>query len=131
MDRSVQDIPAAPSPCQYTCTLKVLSNSLPGQYSNTHFAKLFFNRHVASYAVSTSTGISGCFQPGQAKVVLGPTFLGHPSLVSLSENLLDGLWEAEEVRVEAQQEEEVESGEAGGTVLHNTRPGTQRQPASK
>jgi hypothetical protein len=23
--------------------------------------------------VSTSTGISGCFQPGQAKVVLGPT----------------------------------------------------------
>jgi hypothetical protein len=30
---------------------------------------------------------------------------GHPSLVSLSDNLLDGLWEAEEVGVEAQQEE--------------------------
>ncbi len=44
-----------------------------GQYSSTHFAKPFLNRHVASRAVSTSTGISGCFQPGQAKVVLGPT----------------------------------------------------------
>ncbi len=43
------------------------------------------------------------------------------SLVSLSENLLDGLWEAEEVRVEAQQEEEVECGKAGRTVLHNAR----------
>ncbi len=81
--------------------------------------------------MSTSTGISGCFQPGQAKVVLGPTPLGHPSLFSLSGNLLDGLWEAEEVRVEAQEEEEVESGEAGRTVLHNTRPGAQRQPDSK
>ncbi len=30
-------------------------------------------RLVSSRAVSTSTGISGCFQPGQAKVVLGPT----------------------------------------------------------
>jgi hypothetical protein len=27
---------------------------------------------VSSHAVSTSTGISGCFQPGQAKVVLDP-----------------------------------------------------------
>ncbi len=53
------------------------------------------------------------------------------SLVSLSDNLLDGLWEAEEVRVEAQQEEKVESGEAGGTVLYNARPRAQRQPASK
>ncbi len=72
MDSSVQDNhnPAAPSPCQYT--LKVLSNSLLGQYSNTHFLKPFLNRHVASRAVSASTGISGCFQPGQAKVVLGP-----------------------------------------------------------
>jgi hypothetical protein len=31
---------------------------------------------VSSRAVSTSTVISGCFQPGQAKVVLGPTPLG-------------------------------------------------------
>jgi hypothetical protein len=75
MDSSVQDNPAAPSPCQYT--LKVLSESLLGQYSNTHFAKPFLNRHVASRAVSTSTGISGCFQPGQAKVVLGSAPLGH------------------------------------------------------
>ncbi len=30
-------------------------------------------RLVSSRAVSTSTGISGCVQPGQAKVVLGPT----------------------------------------------------------
>jgi hypothetical protein len=65
MDSSVQDNPAASSPCQYT--LKVLSNSLLGQYSNTHFAKPFWNRHVASRAVSTSTGISSCFQPGRLK----------------------------------------------------------------
>ncbi len=32
---------------------------------------------VSSRAVSTPTGISGCFQPGQAKVVLGPTRLGR------------------------------------------------------
>jgi hypothetical protein len=32
---------------------------------------------VSSRAVSTSTGISGCFQPGQAKVVLGPTPLEY------------------------------------------------------
>jgi hypothetical protein len=30
-------------------------------------------RLVSSRSVSTSTGISGCFQPGQAKVGLGPT----------------------------------------------------------
>jgi hypothetical protein len=30
--------------------------------------------------VSTSTAISGCFQPGQAKVVLGPTPLGWQCL---------------------------------------------------
>jgi hypothetical protein len=30
-------------------------------------------RLVSSSAVSTSTGISNCFQPGQAKAVLGPT----------------------------------------------------------
>ncbi len=54
-----------------------------------------------------------------------PTPLGHPSLVLLSKTLLDGLWEAEEVWVEAQEEEEVESGEAGGPVLHNARPGAQ------
>jgi hypothetical protein len=71
MESSVQDNPAATSPCQYA--LKVLSNSLLGQYSNTHFAKPFLNRHVVSRAVSTSAGISGCFQSGQAKVVLGPT----------------------------------------------------------
>ncbi len=53
------------------------------------------------------------------------------SLVSLSGSLLDGLWKAEEVGVEAQEEEEVESGEAGRTVLHNARPGAQRQPDSK
>ncbi len=34
------------------------------------------NRLVSSRAMSTSTAISGCFQPGQAKVVLGPTPLG-------------------------------------------------------
>jgi hypothetical protein len=71
MDRCVQDNPAAPSPCHYT--LKVLSKSLLVQYSNTHFTKPFLNWHFASRAVSTSTGISGGFQPGQAKVVLGPT----------------------------------------------------------
>jgi hypothetical protein len=30
---------------------------------------------VSSRSVSTSTGISGCFQPGQAKVGPGPTHL--------------------------------------------------------
>ncbi len=33
-------------------------------------------RLVSSRSVSTSTGISGCFQPGQAKVGPGPTPLG-------------------------------------------------------
>jgi hypothetical protein len=33
---------------------------------------------VSSWPVSTSTGISGCFQPGQAKVMLGPTPLVPP-----------------------------------------------------
>jgi hypothetical protein len=33
-------------------------------------------RLVSSQSVSTSTGISGCFQPGQAKVGPGPTPLG-------------------------------------------------------
>jgi hypothetical protein len=89
MDSSDQDNPAAPSPCHFT--LKVLWNSLLGQYSNTHFAKPFLNRHVASRAVSTSTGISGYFQPGQAKVVLGPTTLGMSmDLLLLKENLYSG-----------------------------------------
>ncbi len=33
-------------------------------------------RLVSSRALSTSTAISGCFQPAQAKVVLDPTPLG-------------------------------------------------------
>jgi hypothetical protein len=33
-------------------------------------------RLVSSPSVSTYTGISGCFQPGQAKVVPGPTPMG-------------------------------------------------------
>ncbi len=36
-------------------------------------------RLISSRAVSTSTGISGCFQPVQAKVVLGPTPLSITS----------------------------------------------------
>jgi hypothetical protein len=83
MDSSVHDNLAAPSPCQYT--LKVLSNSLLGQYSNTNFAKPFLNRHVASRAVSIAYGISGCFQPGHAKVVLGPIPLGVNILVGTTE----------------------------------------------
>jgi hypothetical protein len=34
---------------------------------------------VLSIAVTTFTVISGCFQPGQAKVVMGPTPLGRTS----------------------------------------------------
>ena len=56
MDSAVQDNPAAPSSCQYTLH--------------------FLNRLLSSLDVSTSTAMSGCFQPGQAKVVLGPTPLG-------------------------------------------------------
>jgi hypothetical protein len=37
-------------------------------------------RLVSSRSVSTSTGISGCFQPGQAKVGPGPTPLILPVL---------------------------------------------------
>ncbi len=65
MESSVQDNPAAPSPCQYT--LKALLNSVLGYSSNTQSAQHFLNRLVSSHAVSTSTAMSGCFQPGQAK----------------------------------------------------------------
>ncbi len=46
-------------------------------------------RLVSSRSVSISTGISGCFQPGQAKVGPGPT-----SLMRIKE-----LWGAEDVAV--------------------------------
>ncbi len=42
--------------------------------------------------MSTSTGISGCFQPGQAKVVLGPTPLSitSPPFVQVGPAAADG-----------------------------------------
>ncbi len=92
--------------------------------NNTHFAKPFLNWHVASQGRSPG-GRGGRERQGRRHGA------SQCSLVSLSDNLLDGLWEAEEVGVEAQQEEEVESGKAGGTVLHNARPGAQRQPHRK
>jgi hypothetical protein len=39
---------------------------------------------VSSRTVSTSTGISGCFQPGKAKVVFGPTPSCEPPLAYFS-----------------------------------------------
>jgi hypothetical protein len=76
MESSVQDNPAAPSPCQYqrgwsVCSyIGTLLNSLLGYYNNTHFAKPFMSRRlVSSRAVSTSSH-------GQAEVVLGLTPLG-------------------------------------------------------
>ncbi len=78
MESSVQDNPAAPSQCQYT--LKALLNSVIGQQSNSQFTQHFLNRLMSSRTVSTSTAISGCFQPGQAKVLLGPT----PLLLTLT-----------------------------------------------
>jgi hypothetical protein len=57
MDSSVQDNPAAPSPCQYT--LKALLNSVLGWYSNTNFTQHFLNRLVSSRAVSTFTDRMG------------------------------------------------------------------------
>ncbi len=71
MDSSVQDNPAAPPPCQYT--LKALLNSVLGKQSSTQFAQHFLNRLVSSRPMSTSTAMSDCFQPGQAKVMPGPT----------------------------------------------------------
>jgi hypothetical protein len=44
-------------------------------------------RLVSSRPVSTSTGISGCFQPGQAKSVPGPTpLIGHIRIFILLSN---------------------------------------------
>ncbi len=40
-------------------------------------------RLVSSRSVSTSTGISGCFQPGQARVGMGPTPLVQLQKVQL------------------------------------------------
>jgi hypothetical protein len=74
MESSVQGNPASPSTCQYT--LKALLNSVQGKWSNTQFAQHFLNL-VSSCSVSTSTAMSDCFQPGQAKVALGPTPLGQ------------------------------------------------------
>jgi hypothetical protein len=54
MKSSVQNNPAAPSPV----------------------------RLISSRAMSASTGISGCFHLGQAKVVLGPSPLRLPSPVA-------------------------------------------------
>ncbi len=78
MESSVQDNPAAPPPCQYT--LKALLNSVLGKQSSTQFAQHFLNRLVWSRPVSTSTAMSDCFQPGQAKVMPGPTPLVTTSL---------------------------------------------------
>ncbi|MFN9910657.1 MAG: hypothetical protein ACK56F_31885, partial [bacterium] len=52
---------AAPTPCQYT--LKVILNS----------GTTFFEPACFESCLSTFTPISGCFQPGQAKVSPGPT----------------------------------------------------------
>jgi hypothetical protein len=48
-------------------------NYFVNSFYSAQFTQHFFNRLVSSRAVSTSTALSGCFQPGQAKVVLGPT----------------------------------------------------------
>ncbi len=66
MDSSVQDNPVGGSP--FTVSVRL----------------------VSSRAVSTSTVISGCFQPGQAKVVLGPNPLALISLVPCAGGLFGG-----------------------------------------
>ncbi len=48
-----------------------LSLALPAKLN--FFKTPASERLVSSWYVSTSTGISGCFQPGQAKVGPGPT----------------------------------------------------------
>ncbi len=50
-------------------------------------------RLVSSLAVSTSTGISGCFQPSQAKVVLGPTPLINLWCMCRYTGHKDGVWD--------------------------------------
>jgi hypothetical protein len=51
--------------------------SLPMPANLNFFKTPASEQLVSSRSVSTSTGISGCFQLGQAKVGPGPTPLGH------------------------------------------------------
>ncbi len=55
------------------------ASRLPSRKETTRWRVLYriTRQLVSSRAVSTSTGISGCFQPGQANVVLGPTPLAE------------------------------------------------------
>ncbi len=53
-------------------------------------------RLVSSRPVSTSTGISGCFQPGQAKVGPGPTPLEPEETVQVREVIVAEDMEPEE-----------------------------------
>ncbi len=65
MDSSVQDNPAAPTPFQLT--LIVLSNSVLGKYSNTHFTQPFLNRLVSSRACPLSLQYQAAFSQARLK----------------------------------------------------------------